>query len=231
MTTTKPKTFIPRPAQLAAIHRGAGLIVVPMKPQPSAGFLARRVVGSAPDGNGVRWFMADGMSELVPCPFPPGCRVAVKEAWAQVDDKYGAPLICYSDGTAQYHGMMEDDRDELCGFADGGYEQPRKWNSAATLPLWAVRTFLAVEAVECRQVQTITEAEAQLAGVRLLHIEGSELDRYCGHRYYFQNNWDTLYGHRFNGKGRKKRNGPLGQFAWESNPWCWFYTVKREDAT
>jgi len=47
------------------------LLVVLAEPQPSPGFLARGVVGVVPDMDGVRWFMADGMSELVKCPLGP----------------------------------------------------------------------------------------------------------------------------------------------------------------
>ena len=52
-----------------------------MKPQPHPGFLARGVLGVVPQWpqqDGVRWFMGDGMSELVSSPYgKPGDRIEV----------------------------------------------------------------------------------------------------------------------------------------------------------
>jgi hypothetical protein len=50
-----------------------------IKPQPHPAFLARGVCGVVPQWpmqDGVRWFMADNLSELVPCPYgKPGDRI------------------------------------------------------------------------------------------------------------------------------------------------------------
>ena len=39
-----------------------------MKPQPHPNFLKRGLVEAVPQKDGVRFFMSDGMSELVICP-------------------------------------------------------------------------------------------------------------------------------------------------------------------
>lgn len=124
-----------------------------LKPQPSTDFLARGVVGVVPQWplqNGVRWFMADGMSELLACPFgSPGDALWVRETW-----------LPRAQGTKAVY-RADLDPPEAAGVAGmyGG------WRPSTTMPRWASRITLELTNVQVQRVQEITIDEVAAEGL------------------------------------------------------------------
>jgi hypothetical protein len=172
-----------------------------MKPQPDAAFLARGVEGIVPQWpaqNGVRWFMSDGLSELVKCPHPPGSRIWVKETFtiANCEVVYRASV-------------SKDDMD----LSESWMEGP--WKPSIFMPKWASRITLEVTAVKVERLQDISEEDAKAEGVSpickccygLIPCSTSEPTWLLP----FQRLWETIHG----------------PGSWEQNPWLWVYQFKR----
>lgn len=121
-----------------------------------------------------------------------GDSVIGKEVWGCSHSEYIHGLSCWH-------------------YADG--EPPFKtgpaWKkrSAATMPAWASRITLTLEAIRVQRVGEMVHKEALATGIpyHVSEPDGAPLPR-------FQEHWNTLCAKR-----------GLGV---DANPWCWFYTVK-----
>lgn len=198
-----------------------------IKPQPHPDFLARGVIGIVsqwPMQNGVRWFMADGMSELVTSPWEPGDTLWVKEGFALQSECEGDEPP-FSDGRPvrrcedpdgprwlQPHYRATDPPPDLCCekarckcCAEG--EPSPHWRSPMFMPRWASRITLEITDIRVQKVQDISEEDAR--------AEGCD---YPGHpatttrKGAFSQSWN-----RINGK----------TFPWSDNPWCWCISFRR----
>lgn len=170
MTT---RTLTLRDWEARAIQAGATVLLRAGK-QPCAEFLARGVVSVVPQWplqDGVRWFMADGCSELVPSPYRPGDLLRCRETWA-VAYEYEKGTIC----------VLRDSND---AYADKCrrvlYRATDKvpanaaitWRSPVTMPAWASRLTLRVKTVRAVRVAELTEADAKACGVRYQTTDGA----------------------------------------------------------
>lgn len=117
-------------------------------------------------------------------PWGPGAAVLGREAWAIRPDARG---VTCSDGETIYRA---DDR-----------HGSRRWTSSATMPDKRVRHKLRAVRAEFREIASIREREAALAGFRSNGIEAA--------RYHFRNAWEERYG------------TPWGGWAWLT----WFEAV------
>lgn len=196
-----------------------------MKPQPSPGFLARGVVGVVPQWphqDGVRWFMADGMSELVKCRYGgPGDRLWVRETWRpwwDEDPPAGTGLwacIQYKDGAVYKPGtskVIPDIQDENEGhkfFHQCDAAPNIKWRSPRYMPRWASRLTLNITGVRVERLQHISLSDCAAEGAPPTH---SDIENVWDSTDTYAELWDTI-------------NGPG---AWEANPWVWVIEFKRE---
>ena len=168
-----------------------------MNPQPHPDFLARgvvRVVPQWPEQNGVRWFMADGLSELTACPHgQPGT------VWALREPLIPCAGIVYLDGT-----VVVDRR-------NGRKPIPWGWKAhritARFMPAWAARDYLTLKAVRVERLQAISITDCLAEGIDL-DADYNDYGSGGKHRDTFAALWDSI-----NGK----------KHPWESNPWVWVY--------
>ena len=140
-----------------------------MKPQPHPEFLARGVVGVVsqwPMQNGVRWFMRDGMSELVPCPYGnPGDRLWVREMLRHPD---GDPWLYDADRQP----VMASAEDETAMLV-WGHHKEQDYCTSMFMPRWASRITLELTDVRVQRVQEISEEDARAEGVQeVTHANG-----------------------------------------------------------
>ncbi|KKN81080.1 hypothetical protein LCGC14_0322990 [marine sediment metagenome] len=150
----------------------------------------------------------DGVT--VACPFAPGERRWVREAWAIVWTKHepdeGQTIwdvphrIEYkADSDAKYPGNWPDD----CGDDE---ECPR-WQSPMHMPRRASRLTVEVVAVEAMQIQEASETDVRQMGLAILPEtvhDRPELWAVLGE------SWDAAHA-----KPEEK---------WDANPWCWKVT-------
>jgi hypothetical protein len=148
-----------------------------MKPQPAPEFLARGVVGIVPQWpyqDGVRWFMADGMSELVPCPYgKPGDRLWVREAWAWP----GEEEVLYR-ADPQAEALAHKWRTDL------SYPQIH-WRPSIHMRRRHSRITLEITGVRAERLQQISDKEARAEGMES-----------CTPADQFRVLWDSLNGER-----------------------------------
>jgi len=130
------------------------------KPQPAPEFLARGVVAVVPQWpaqDGVRWFMADGLSELRRSPHGrPG------DVWGLRE-----PLVRGYADIVQY----ADDDENVYRETSTGASTLEAWQwkrdtlTSLFMPLWAARTFRTITDVHVERVQDISEADAIAEGL------------------------------------------------------------------
>lgn len=178
-----------------------------MKPQPHPKFLARGLVAATPQWphqDGVRFFMADGLSELVPCPHgKPGDRLWVRETWA------GDDLCGY------VYRADHPDADLARGDLDDGEQTIRRWHPAIHMRRDASRIDLEIAGVRVERLQDITEADILAEGVtvdvaaKMTGIPWSSLPTL---HHGWREGWNMINGKRA---------------SWESNPWVWVIGFKR----
>ncbi len=203
-----------------------------MKPQPHPEFLKRGVVSVVPQWpmqNGVRWFMADGCSELVPCPYgQPGDRLWVKETWQYAGwTEDGYPYVRYAvDGTTrlvdrgisdEWAIKLEDTWQKLStdeNYAIDKKAADRKWRPSIFMPRWASRITLEVTAVRVERLQDISCEDALAEGIDhycpgvTAALRGeTEADPVAEYRTL----WESI-------------NGPG---SWDANPWVWVISFRR----
>lgn len=177
-----------------------------MKPQPAPEFLARGVVGIVPQWpqqDGVRWFMADGTSELVPCPYgKPLDRLWVRESYCEgfatgEPSRWSAlrPTNFKGHGRAFYRADGEDPADE----------PQRTWHPSIHMPRWASRITLEITGVRAERLQEISDKEARAEGMDS-----------CTPADQFRVLWDSL-------------NGESEGCSWASDPFVWALSFRRLD--
>lgn len=143
------KTLICSPSQIQAILAGASEIWIPMKPQPTCSELA---------------------GEELP-PFASGTRVACKEPWAIYDRRMDSQEIIEAGIPDGPDGLMPGSegfwKRRVIYRAEGEPDvvNPQTWRSARSMPIWAVRTFFLVGPSDPRDLDTMTESEAEAAGI------------------------------------------------------------------
>lgn len=160
----------------------------------------------------------------------PGSKIWVKEAWAtvhlsysfegyflDVEDLRGKKPSSWHDKVF-YRSTGPDETAEERGF---------RWRPARQMPQWASRLMLEIEDVSICRLQDITDA--QLADMGLVEdfvvsarsfpiwqdIEmGADLSTISNiPLYYYQQLWEEAYP----------------QSGWESNPWTWMATYKKQE--
>jgi hypothetical protein len=171
-------------------------------PQPCPEFLARGAVAVVPQWplqDGVRWFMADGCSELIKCAYGrPGDRLWVRETFREVGEAKAEELRC-----------------AWAYRADGEHGNVLRWKPAIFMPRWASRLTLGITAVRVERLQDITEQDAIAEGVPRhdsRYLGGDWLRRLAGPILAFADIWDSINDKRC---------------PWSSNPWVWVISFRR----
>lgn len=195
-----------------------------MNPQPSPGFLARGLVEATPQWpyqDGVRFFMADGCSELVKSPFKPGTRRWVQETHTNTDcvfDTFAgkeAWHVCgYYDADQSHFEVKLTER-------ESGLFTERKKKKATVPGRFMYRSLsritLEIESVKVERLQAISEADAIAEGISRDDGAWASYDKLM-HRYTipersFQSLWDSIHAKAGHG--------------WDTNPWCWCVAFRR----
>jgi len=178
-----------------------------MNRQPHPDFLKRGLVEATPQKDGVRFFMADGMSELVKCPFGvPGDHLYVRETWA-VSTAYDS-----------YHGSLSRHVHNVAYRAGGGFNfefnDRGRWRPSIHMPRWASRLTLEITEVRVQRLQDISEEDAKAEGVerKLLYDPANPDTVAYSYRMTFADLWDDI-----NGK----------KFPWSGNFWVWAISFRR----
>ena len=161
----------------------------------------------------------------VKCPYPPGTRLYVKEAWAWLPSWNCDNNMCncetvYKDelGCFNYRANYGTTRDD--SFPPDTF----KWKSSRFMPKAAARLFLEVKSVRPERLQEISHEDAIAEGVMQWiceeHKSGSYLDNAmrgaaCAKpERAFALLWDSIYG----------KNYP-----WKNNDWVWVYEFMRTE--
>jgi len=194
-----------------------------LNPQPNPDFLKRglfSVVPQWPQQNGVRWFMNDGCSELLKCPYgKPGDRLWVSEKHALV----GLPGDCmavFPNGAVKW---QSGDMVPKSALFNPAKLKNLKWRSSRFMPRWAHRLELEIVEIRAQRLQEISEQDARAEGIPLepcTHPECVATRKQTGkdpcangsYRAAFALGWDKI-------------NGKRG-YAWAQNPWVWSVTFK-----
>lgn len=214
-----------------------------MKPQPSPGFLARGLIEAVPQWphqNGVRFFMSDGMSELVPCPYgAPGDRLWVKETWFTDYAWNGTKPTRISENAAIHYAATSED-------FTGRVLRPclfmRRWMSRITLEITEVRverlndiseadavaegvmpTFtlasydITTETGNCSVVEGfvggIPRAGDDWQGMKVTHVQHRPAKQIGTARDAYRDLWSRING----------------LDSWAANPWVWVIVFKRAE--
>lgn len=200
------------------------------RPQPSESFLARGVLGVVlqwPRQNGVRWFMADGCSELVAAPYgAPGDRLALRETWRvhiDADQFSGNELAIRSIGQTSIISMQYRSDLSTRNCTPSGPSEFGRWRSPITQPLWAVRWHPVITAVRLERVQDISEADARACGSYIGRCEcmPRSKDR-APIMAAFKMEWCHIHNNEYS--VQFTRDNP--RTPWDSNPWTWVYEVE-----
>jgi hypothetical protein len=136
----------------------------------------------------------------------------------------GDVLVCKErwgdirDGDCLGHTPFADKRKHIIYAADcspGGYEDCLreeagiKWRPAPTMPQWAVRHRPVVREAGVMRLDDITYGQCIDIGLDMSAVE-------------YEPGWDTTPPVRY-------WNRRFRKYPWESNPWCWWARVERED--
>ena len=137
----------------------------------------------------------------------PGDVLVCKERWGDIRD-----------GDCLGHTPFADKRKHIIYAADcspGGYEDCLreeagiKWRPAPTMPQWAVRHRPVVREAGVMRLDDITYGQCIDIGLDMSAVE-------------YEPGWDTTPPVRY-------WNRRFRKYPWESNPWCWWARVERED--
>ena len=207
-----------------------------MKPQPSSGFLARgihSIVPQWPHQDGVRWFMRDGMSELVKSPHGgPGDRLWVREtfyAWGRWETRFNAQksrdewhfVDMTLDSGRVYSYAATSAHPGPKGLKRSGGVAPAWWKRPAIfMPRAASRINLEVTDVRVERLQAISEADAIAEGCTQNHNgyfwggphAVSGLKQMATAVSAYRDLWESI-------------NGPG---SWDANPWVWVIEFRKE---
>ena len=154
----------------------------------------------------------------IKCPYPPGTRLWVKEAWAEISGEYiykasDYESLWYCDNCERIvepeevtYTETHDLRQGGCGDYVGSLPL-FKWRSPRFMPKAVARLWLAVKNVRVERVQEISNEDILAEGINDLGSYGANYD-------YFANEiWDNI---------NAKRGYP-----WENNDWVWVYEFMR----
>jgi hypothetical protein len=183
-----------------------------MNPQPHKDFLARGLVDAVPQWphqDGVRFFMADGLSELVPCKYgKPGDRQWVRETFSF--GRTTKQSITYTKFKRVRGGNAP-----VVYRAQGLINDAEfKWKPSIFMPRWAARITLEIVAIRVERLQDISEQDANAEGCSDREGSGPYISPFGGRRII--NNYATLWN-SINGR----------KHPWKSNPWVWVISFKR----
>ena len=199
----------------------------PMRPQPCAEFLARGVVAVVPQWpqqDGMRWFMADGLSELVKSPWKPGDRHWVRECWGLktgTQRDHSSRVFYRADGADRIEYWQNGNHvPETYGY---GLSHRGKWRPSIHMPRWASRITLEVLDVRAQRLGDISHEDAIAEGAEddawleyedwVSAVAGGVPHVRVTLREHFTEVWDSIYA--------KKGLGSA------DNPWVFAGTFKR----
>lgn len=184
----------------------------PLRRQPAPAFLARgvvRVVPQWPHQDGVRWFMADGASELLPCPYgAPSDHLWVQETFSPLNTEQ--PLNRYV--SPKYRARVK-----FAYKADGvplPHDAPWPWMASVRMPRWASRLTLSITSVRVERLHEVTDADAMALGLdgSGVYVPVQGVSPADGPRAEFAAHWESTEG---------KRTPRT------SNPWVWRVEAER----
>lgn len=197
------KAFIPHAHELQAIQAGTlGQFWRPITNVVGIGSVTKF---QPSDTHGYDWIMRDcrllwndlrHADLLTRSPFgKPGDILAVKETWAYPrDDNEECIPVLYRE--------------------DVFHERP-KWRSPATMPAWAIRSWLRVTGVAVKRVQEMTDADAIASGFPVYATCGTIDCKPPAPKDDAKILWDSHYAKR--------------GLSWDSNPWCFVTTVEKAE--
>lgn len=218
--TERPSPGFTRPL-LDAIRRGDKTQTRRANQQPSPEFLARglvRAVAQWPAQDGVRFFMADGLSELVrPKHGGPGTVWYLKEPLRQEftteDDNTpnGCMAVYSSDGQVV---VNRETGGPLC------YEWQRETHASRSMPRRAARDFLTVADVRVERVQDISREDVRAEGVPETWGDWrgdppKDMEPHEWDNKRFDKQWAWLWD---------SINAKKPGCSWDDNPTVWAYT-------
>ena len=198
----------------AAMAGTLGLIVRPVKPQPSNGLKWNAVVLNGYGG----W--TDEHGKPFPCPLGvPGGRLVGKEKYAR-------------DGRAIWYAADCDKGPtrDVCEYPDGSPLESA-WRSPATMPAWASRVTLEVQGVRCVRPAELAEDDARQCGLPpnwCGDLSGWSADDHG----FLPANWDRKMEDDYGFWSAKEsleshwtaKYGP--RYPWETS-WAWAVEVRR----
>lgn len=214
-----------------------------MRPQPAPGFLKRGVVGVVPQWpmqDGVRWFMADGCSELIKCPYgKPGDRLWVREEHYRIGHWEEVPGV-KTKGRRQKWKFVADS-DEVRFDPPASFRKGRHHNDPGTIT-WHKRLArfmfrkhsritLEITGIRVERLNDISEDDAKSEGIEgRFHPNDPQLWTWKDYgrskvfkeeifhygssvtpKSTFQSLWQSI-------------NGPK---SWDENPYVWVIEFKK----
>lgn len=148
-------------------------------------------------------------------PFRPGDVLSCREAWRTEELESGLDGVRFQADKAFVEITNTQAASEKWMAADKNGRFGSKWRSPATMPAWAVRSWIKPVSVGVKRVQEMTEEDAKSWG--------------CSHR--------LVPGWQYQGKQMARETAAVSwnsHFArrglgWDKNPWCWTYTVEQAE--
>ena len=151
-----------------------GPIEATLLPPDIDGVVSARFNVKAVGGGAIR-------EQIIDCPYVPGMRIWVREAWMPAIDAGGSDWRYAADYGQEGRRRMND---------------IQRWRSPIHMPRWASRLTLAVTEVRAERVQEISEADAMAEGVRKhLEPEGNEVVEWS-YKQSFARLWNDIHGRR-----------------------------------